>query len=434
MAKYEHVEIDAMSREPQQEENFRYGFLDYMIVAYILFLPVQFQTGLDFNIAPSDIFLVAYLVFGFTRLKFVRHTWSTWHAGLFFTFAMGMVVAIASTGYVTQYALIQKGIGLVVLFAAYTVITTAATDWTRARWLLRILILGVLLQNTLAIIAFSFSKLAGVSFAWINYGDARLSGMLLDPNAYGGLLVLTFSIQTITFFLKQPLLSRPLAWFANISLGIGIILTYSRSAWIGMAIVLIVNASFAATTFKPKLMLRLVLVAVFVVVALYMVFGPTFFEAITSMATRESQIQERFAIIENALSMFADSPVFGIGIGVFAETHGMIIHNTPLWVLTEFGLVGFIFFLGFSSWFVVKGFFTYKSVEERHKPLVLGVILAFLAMMGLSLGIEALYQRHWWLVMALIASSYGIARREGNTACEAPSSIQGGKSLKEVVG
>jgi hypothetical protein len=34
--------------------------------------------------------------------------------------------------------------------------------------------------------------------------------------------------------------------------------------------------------------------------------------------------------------------------------------------------------------------------------------MAHTAMLGLAMGIEAFYQRHWWLVFALIASSYSL--------------------------
>jgi len=33
-------------------------------------------------------------------------------------------------------------------------------------------------------------------------------------------------------------------------------------------------------------------------------------------------------------------------------------------------------------------------------------------MLGLSMGIEAFYQRHWWVVFALIASCFAIGRRQ----------------------
>jgi hypothetical protein len=40
-------------------------------------------------------------------------------------------------------------------------------------------------------------------------------------------------------------------------------------------------------------------------------------------------------------------------------------------------------------------------------------------MIGLAMGIEAFYQRHWWMVLALIASGYILAlRRMGEEADE----------------
>jgi hypothetical protein len=43
--------------------------------------------------------------------------------------------------------------------------------------------------------------------------------------------------------------------------------------------------------------------------------------------------------------------------------------------------------------------------------LVLGLMAAHVGMLGLSLGIEALYQRHWWMVMAFLGSAYAITRK-----------------------
>jgi hypothetical protein len=41
----------------------------------------------------------------------------------------------------------------------------------------------------------------------------------------------------------------------------------------------------------------------------------------------------------------------------------------------------------------------------------LALLLAHAAMLGVAMGIEAFYQRHWWLIFSLIASSYSLARR-----------------------
>jgi hypothetical protein len=46
------------------------------------------------------------------------------------------------------------------------------------------------------------------------------------------------------------------------------------------------------------------------------------------------------------------------------------------------------------------------------KPAILALMCAHAGMFGVSTGIEALYQRHWWLAMALLASCGALARRE----------------------
>ena len=43
---------------------------------------------------------------------------------------------------------------------------------------------------------------------------------------------------------------------------------------------------------------------------------------------------------------------------------------------------------------------------------MLALLMGHTAMFGLAMGIEAFYQRHWWLILALIASSSTIVRRQ----------------------
>jgi len=77
----------------------------------------------------------------------------------------------------------------------------------------------------------------------------------------------------------------------------------------------------------------------------------------------------------------------------------------------EFGLVGFVIFTGFISWFGINGVLAYRRVEAPERALVAGLIAAHLAMIGFSLGIEASFQRSWWLVMGLLAASCALADR-----------------------
>jgi O-antigen ligase len=86
------------------------------------------------------------------------------------------------------------------------------------------------------------------------------------------------------------------------------------------------------------------------------------------------------------------------------------MHNSALWFLADFGLVGLAVFCGFLGWFFIKAWNAYRLAPDDEKPLALALLLAHTAMVGLAVGIEAFYQRQWWLVLALIAASSGLVR------------------------
>ena len=78
-----------------------------------------------------------------------------------------------------------------------------------------------------------------------------------------------------------------------------------------------------------------------------------------------------------------------------------------MWFLADFGIVGLSGLLGIYG-MVLRGKDGWPtgSRPRREQPVALALLLAHAAMLGLAMGIEAFYQRHWWLVFGLIASSY----------------------------
>ncbi len=367
--------------------------IDWLLFGYVICLPIQVGTISGIRLAPSDLFLLLILFIGLGKLKLRRIVFSEWHYALLFLFMFGSAIALLWNGELSTYALLQKDIGLLVLMATYIVFTTAVDRWEKLVRLLTIFIWSIVIQNCLAMVLF----VAGIQWAWFNQ-YSRLSGMLLDPNAYGGLLVVAFALHMTTYFQNRPLIKGFWGVFSLLTLAIGILFTFSRSAWIGILFLLLV-ISCIRPSYIPRIMIGFVLA----VVSILILKGRDYIEVILFMANRPSQINARIDILEQALLMFQQSPIYGIGLGTFYKTNGIIIHNTPMWFLTEFGLIGFMIFLGFSLWFIIRAFTLFRCGEVSKKPLILGLLLAHIAMLGLSLGIEALYQRHWWFMMSMIA-------------------------------
>jgi O-antigen ligase len=90
-----------------------------------------------------------------------------------------------------------------------------------------------------------------------------------------------------------------------------------------------------------------------------------------------------------------------------------------MWFLADFGIVGLLALLTFLCWFFVQAWRTYRSAPAQEQPIALAMLLAHAAMLGLAMGIEAFYQRAWWMVLALIAASSGLMLQRSEKASEA---------------
>jgi hypothetical protein len=163
--------------------------------------------------------------------------WTIWHlerADLRRRFPGGCI----GFGRLDQYELLNKDIGLLLPFLSYAALTTTVTGWDDLRRILRIFTASVIFENVLAVGGFLAHYYFGTETPFVRYG-ARLSGMLLDPNAYGGLLVVALAICEGASWGPAPLFRKPALWFARVTLTLGILFTFSRSAWVALAAALL---------------------------------------------------------------------------------------------------------------------------------------------------------------------------------------------------
>jgi len=377
------------------------GILQTLVAGYVALLPYQFETKNGVNFAPSDCLMIAVLLLALGRLRFHNVAWSGWHAGILGMFATSSLVAALRFGRLERYEIVNKDAGLLLPFLTYAAITSAVTHWSDVRRVLRVFVVSVGLQNVVAVAGFFLAYFFGLDNPFARYGGLRLSGMLLDPNAYGGLLVAALVISEATAQGPSPMFRKPVLWFFRLTLGIGLLFTFSRSAWSALGLALLV-----LFLLQTGAAIRLVLSALLAAPLLFLLMGNRFVPIFEVMASRPKQVQGRFDLIHDALQAFARHPLLGGGIGSFRVTEGEIAHNTAMWFLADFGVAGLLVLAGFLGWFYRRAWHSYQCAGAAEKPLVLALLLAHTAMLGLAMGIEALYQRQWWVVLALIASSY----------------------------
>jgi O-antigen ligase len=382
------------------------GVLSILVACYIALIPYQFSVAKTLNFAPSDCFIVLAVLLAAGDIKYCRPAWTIWHLAIALTFAVGSLVAALRFGELNRYELVNKDAGLLLPFISYAAVTSTITGWEDLRRMLRVFTLSVAFENVLAVLAFLGAYFYGIATPFTRYGGLRLSGMLLDPNAYGGLLVATLAICEGSSWGPAPLFRGLTLLALRLTLALGILFTFSRSAWLGLGLALLVLCAV-----RKIVTVRLLLAGLIGAPCLSLLMGSHFLTTFQHMARRPEQIQERFVLINEGLQAFARHPFLGGGLGGFRLANGSIAHNSAMWFLADFGLLGLAVLIGFLAWFFVRAWFAYRFAPAKEQPLVLGLLLAHTSMVGLAMGIEAFYQRQWWLVFALIASSAALARR-----------------------
>ena len=247
----------------------------------------------------------------------------------------------------------------------------------------------------------------------MNYGDERVSGMFIDPNAFGGLVLVALLMQLGSYMGGRAAIQGLLGAAVTAALAAGLFFTLSRSAWIGFSF------GFILISFiRPRLWVIASVLALTIVGGTWLWIASHASAKNEVLLARENTAMERVEQIRQAIPMFISHPIAGVGLGEFdlrsdpAGYHPLIIHNTTVWIVTEFGLIGLTIYGCFVGWFFRRGATALKQADSQAKPLIVGLLGAHAGMLGLSTGIEVLYQRHWWLVMALLAAAALAAARD----------------------
>src|SRR5205085_6271970 len=183
----------------------------------------------------------------------------------------------------------------------------------------------------LSLSALALALGTGIAVPLVNepFRTSRISGLLIDPNAFGGLLATALLVHLVTTCGDDPLLHGMWSRTASAVLPLGLVLTFSRSAWIGaiLGVLAVACVNFRIFERVAGRLLGLLLVALPIVA----VGLPN----AAQLADRSSQVAARVSIGTTALADVKGDPLSGIGLGVYEGRHGVIVHNTTLWFLTE---------------------------------------------------------------------------------------------------
>lgn len=261
---------------------------------------------------------------------------------------------------------------------------------------------GAVLTTTIAIAAY----FGALPFADQLASQGRLQAFFKDANVLGAYLVAP-AVWSASRLVSLERGSR-LPWAAALVVcGTGILLTYSRGAWISLAVAMLTFFALRMVGYGSRRSRVMTLLAVPVAVVLLAVALDRLVDVGVIQAMLEQRLGpqeydvDRFATQREALEVATHSP-FGIGPGQSERVFTRAAHNTYVRSLVENGYLGGLALVGLMFSSLLMAIWTAMSSREPRLQVAMAVVAASLAAICVeSLVIDTVHWRHLWVLAAL---------------------------------
>ncbi len=368
---------------------------------------------------------------------------------------------------------LQSFFNYIIGFVFFFIIITTLKNLKELLTAIIILVSSTVISAFIGLYQYFFNPLFGNASLWVEMH--RINATFTDPNSLGvyTVMLLPLFVSLMIFFKK---------WFIKLIIGIFFIpflinlsLAGSRTAFMGLLISLMIfiilglwkaieklNMKFKRPARYKKVLLWLVTIAVLVVLVLSIFnFVPALFKKVEShniLVERINSALDKFnnafknkdlgalsmisgdrkILWEQAVNMFKDYPVSGIGVGAYvielpnyyiksgiADYRKSLVDysgNYYLQFLSELGLPGlililFIFFIIIKKAFVYFKTQKYKGGLKGYNWLLTGLFISFISMIiALIFGPHTNFneiQFTFWLIIGLMLVFIMIKENEG---------------------
>lgn len=406
-----------------------------LLIAFAITLQIQFtlfehESYQGLRVGASDFILPFAGVFMLITLLLHKSRWPVWQkpfgywaiALLTSILALALLNGFALRGEWSQWAVLNKGAGWIVLMAYFMAgawLTTNHANKIFKYFLLPLCIFMIVSTIFVIVLMLLFYANTYKTFVFMGYDYGfDLSGFMVNRNAFAFLYLCGMSIVTPLLLWRKNLSRNERYVFYTLWLLLPITLGFNLSrAAIFSAILLVVFTTFIA----PKPMLRRLLPLLMIGMLLLPLMHK---QRVAKVAETFGQIEQsmenasqdnlyvgdkvRFNVFKDSLNLIKGHPLTGAGLGgllAYQEEQGreepMIMDNTALWILTEMGPFGLLGFLCVYVAMLVALWRKSKGLDDDYALFARGVFFMLLVFGAFSMFHEILYSRFLWFFLGL---------------------------------
>ena len=259
-----------------------------------------------------------------------------------------------------------------------------------------------------------------------------------NPNRYAQILMVIFPLALFRVWAERSIWLRALALGASILIISGILLTYSRGAFVTLVLVLLVM------TFLRYIRLHQILISVGALVLLVSMVAPGYLYRLDSLrgvqglisseAEAEPDYVTRSRVTEMlaALNVFLDHPIIGVGPGQYTPYYSIDYQLDPEIALryipktrrahtlyfelgAETGAIGLGTFLAILLLIMFRLWRTRRRwIQTRvdRANIATALLLSIFGYLGTAIFLHLSYQRYFWLLVALTTAAIQIFEAE----------------------
>ncbi len=308
----------------------------------------------------------------------------------------------------------------------------------RVSWLLIAFGISVSMAYLLTFTSFSVSAVTGSQ----QNGDdvVRVASTLADANAFGAATVMGLGLCLICGAFSRGAVLKTLTWVVSLVLIAALINSGSRTAVIGMTILLL-GATWAFRLWRGEYFVKFLvglLILGFVGSAIYyavkdmpvvqdrvealitgndsIVVRMTDFIAVvasgldTSAESSGESIDERLELLTTGADLLIESNLLGVGLDNFATHVGVFAHSNVMEISVNTGVVGFLLYYGIYLMIAWRAFQLTSQSNGHAVPRA--VLVSLIAYSVMDITHVSYYAKSSWLFLAMITACLEVFARD----------------------